>query len=108
MFEGRVRLSDDARKLGNSVRVAVGDLFKAKELAIRMNHLLLRYEEKLDKEKMRLSIPQEVEIKRQLEEKLIRELEGIRTAPDQFSALDNANPADLEHIIAMVKGKLMI
>ena len=108
LFEGRNRLQEEARRLGGEVRLAVGNLMKSRELALRLNALLVRYQTKLDKDTAVLPIPDQVQLRQELTVKLMAELEGIRLPSDKFATIQKANPEVIDEVIRKVKAKLMV
>jgi len=72
-----------------------------------LNNLLSYYEKTLqENEKSKLKLVDVVGIKKQLKQKLLKEISGFRTAPNDYRLLNKVNQNDIDRIVRQIKGKL--
>jgi len=69
--------------------------------------VLTGYEERLKKDKVaHLKLADKVEVKNQLKSKLIKEIEGFRTRPSEYAALQVVDKETINKVVENVKRKL--
>ena len=72
-----------------------------------MGLVLTGYEERLKKDKIaHLKLADKVEVKNQLKSKLIKEIEGFRTRPSEYAALQVVDKETINKVVENVKRKL--
>lgn len=72
-----------------------------------MGLVLTGYEERLKKDKVaHLKLADKVEVKNQLKSKLIKEIEGFRTRPSEYAALQVVDKETINKVVENVKRKL--
>jgi len=75
--------------------------------SINLSNLLKGYERKLKgDEAAKLKLVDSVLVKRQLKNKLIKEIQGFRTRPSAYQALSGVSPKSLKETIDKVKAFL--
>ncbi len=101
--EGKARLEKEIEHLSNAIEAETVDLLFGKEVAMKMNNVLFRYESRFTKENMaKLKLADEIDIKNLLREKLHRELQGFRTSTAEYVELDKVNPDDIVNIVQQI------
>jgi len=69
--------------------------------------VLTGYEERLKKDKVaHLKLADKVEVKNQLKSKLIKEIEGFRTRPNEYAALQVVDKETIKNVVENVMRKL--
>lgn len=107
VINGKKKLCQETKEISQEVNSELADLLKAKEVAIKLNNLLVNYEEKLSANQMgQLKLADEITFKELLRHKLIRESQGFRTNQDDFAELDHVNPTDIRKAVHEIKSKL--
>jgi len=75
--------------------------------SIKLSDLLKGYERKLKAdETAKLKLVDSVVVKRQLKNKLIKEVQGFRTRPSAYQALSGVSPKSLKETVDKVKALL--
>merc|ERR1712193_413280 len=93
----------EVNKLTENIESEMADLLFGKEVAVKMNNVLFRYEQRFTKDNMaRLKLADEIDIKNLLREKLHRELQGFRTSTAEYQELDKVNPDDIVNIVQQI------
>ena len=82
-------------------------MVESKEIALNFNQVLAKYEIKLKKSQMsKLKLSDVIQIRKQLIDKLLKEIQGFRTASANYKELNSVNPKDIKRIVKQVKHKL--
>jgi CO dehydrogenase/acetyl-CoA synthase gamma subunit (corrinoid Fe-S protein) len=101
--DGKARLEAEVEKLSLAIEMEMGDLMFGKEVAMKMDNVLFRYESRFSKENLsKLKLADEIDIKNLLREKLHRELQGFRTSTAEYAELDKVNPDDILNIVQQI------
>ena len=83
------------------------NLMKSKSIANKLDVLLKKYDLKVKKDQLEQSkVVDREQFKRELKEKILREVEGIRSFGHKESLLSKVNQKDLNKIIKKIKKKL--
>ena len=76
-------------------------------VALNMNSILAKYENKLKKSQMsRLKLSDVIIIKKKLIKKLIKEVQGFRTSSNNYKELLKVSGNDVKRIIRKIKKEL--
>lgn len=78
----------------------------AKEVAVLLHNLSLKYEAEIARQNTAFQIADEVTLKKMLKEKLYKEIQGFRTYPSEYTELDKVIPDDINNVIVQIKQKL--
>lgn len=110
VISGRERLIKEAKDLRQSLTKDINELIGSKALALRANNLMKYYENVLlsEQENKRLRLGDELGIRESLKNKLIREVQGIRTPKYLYRDVDEINPDDLAKITQQVISALTV
>jgi len=101
------RLQEDSQKITKQIQEQIASLVKAKSISQSLDNLLNKYTVKMKKAELsKIKLVDRVEIKKQLKEKLLREVEGFRNAGNQFTKIKDVDPADLSKIIKEIEHRL--
>jgi hypothetical protein len=101
--EGKAKLEAEIQKLSDDIETEMADLLFGKEVAMKMNNVLYRYESRFSKDNLsKLKLADEIDIKNLLREKLHRELQGFRTSTSEYAELDKFNPDDIVNIVQQI------
>jgi len=74
---------------------------------LNFNHILAKYEAKLKKSQLsKLKLSDVIVIKKNLIDKLTKEIQGFRTASARYTQLRNVNPKDIKRIVKKIKHQL--
>jgi hypothetical protein len=69
--------------------------------------LSLKYDAEIDKRKdSKFKISDEATLKKLLEEKLYKEIQGFRTSSSEYEELNKVLPDDINNVIVQIKQKL--
>lgn len=83
------------------------NLIKSKRIANKLDGLLKKYDLKVKKDHLVQSkVVDREQFKKELKEKILREVEGIRSFGHKESLLSKVNQKDLNKIIKKIKKKL--
>lgn len=83
------------------------NLIKSKRIANKLDGLFKKYDLKVKKDHLVQSkVVDREQFKRELKEKILREVEGIRSFGHKESLLSKVNQKDLNKIIKKIKKKL--
>jgi len=107
LMQGKVRLSGENQLLSVKVEAEIKELLFAKEVAIKLNNLIAKYEAKMNKDLLsKLKLSDEITIKNILRDKMHREIQGFRTGKNEYKELEMVNPDDVLNVIKEIKLKL--
>jgi len=107
MIQGKNRLTSEAGQLQAVVRKEMEELMIAKKLALRLNNMMNKYLQKIEKDKTsHMKLADEITIKELLRDKLHREIQGFRIAPQEYAELEQINPNDIKRVVDQVQLKL--
>jgi len=107
LLQGKTRLAAESQELRKKIEADIKELLFAKEVAIKLNNLIVNYEQKLTKDTLsKMKLSDEITIKNLLRDKLQREMQGFITSPGEYKELDAINPEDLQRIIGQIKQKI--
>jgi hypothetical protein len=85
----------------------MSNLMKSKAISNKLEALLKKYELKVKKDQLDQNMVVDREqFKRELKQKILREVEGIRSFGHKESLLSKVNQKDLNKIIKKIKKKL--
>lgn len=74
---------------------------------MNFNHILAKYEAKLKKSQLsKLKLSDVIVIKKNLINKLTKEIQGYRTASASYTQLKSVNPKDIKRIVRKIKKQL--
>jgi len=105
--KARDQLNSEAKKIRKDVLTETDDLLSAKSSAISLGIILQSYEERLKKDKLaHLKLADRVDVKNQLKNKLIREIQGFRTRPADFKELLNVDKSTIKAVVESIKTQL--
>jgi len=108
LLDGKARLFKESQELKDIISNEISELLEAKKLAIRINNLVQKYEQKMiaDQEARSLKLADEITLKDMLKDKIHRELQGMRVSPGDYKELDQVNPEDLDDIHRQIVGRI--
>jgi hypothetical protein len=103
----RKHLIDEAKKVKKSIAGLTNGLLDSKDTSLALNAILGKYEARLARDKVsKLKLVDRVEAKNQLKNKLIAEIEGLRTRATSFPELLKVDKTVIAHIVADIKKQL--
>jgi len=106
-MQKKKRIQFEAKGISSIISKEVNNLLKAKGVGQKLNNLLQKYTLKLKKDALsKIGLVDRVEIKKELKEKLAREVEGFRTSGSQYAYVSKVDPSDLKRIVGQIKKKL--
>jgi hypothetical protein len=74
---------------------------------LKLDSILQKYSLKLKQDELaKLKLVDRVEIKRQLKNKIFREVEGLRSTGKEYTELSKVNPSDMKRIVNEIKTRL--
>jgi len=86
---------------------SVNQLLAAKSSALSLSAIMDKYELKLKRDKIaRLRLVDRVEAKNQLKNKLIQEIQGLRTRGTDYAELSKVDKSVIDRIVSDIKKKL--
>lgn len=107
MINGKKRLVEESKQISEEIKAELKELLEAKELAVKLNAVISKYNEKLHKDQMsQLRLSDIVTVKTMLRDKLLRETQGFRTSNSDYKDLEKINPDDIVKVINQIKLKL--
>lgn len=100
-------LKQDAKAISREVEQEVNNLADAKETAEKLNKLIKKYNLSLKKNQLsQIALVDRIEVKKELKEKLFRELQGFIVNEKKYKSLKNVEYDDIEKIVKKIKKKL--
>lgn len=103
----RQRLRDETKSLTKNIAAEMDNLLKNKSIANKLENLLKKYSLKVKKDQFEESkVVDREQLKRELKEKILREVQGLRTFSNKESLLSKVNQKELNKIIKKIKSKL--
>jgi hypothetical protein len=107
VIAGKKRLVEESKQLSEQINAELKELLDAKELAINLNAVISKYNEKLHRDQIsQLRLADIVTVKNMLRDKLLRETQGFRTSNSDYKDLEKVNPEDIVKVINQIKLKL--
>ncbi len=107
VINGKKRLVEESKIISEEIKGELKELLEAKELAIKLNAVISKYNEKLHRDQMsQLRLSDIVTVKNMLRDKLLRETQGFRTSNSDYKDLEKINPDDIVKVINQIKLKL--
>lgn len=101
------KLKGESKVIGERISKEVSKLVRAKRVGLKLEELLENYTEKLKKVQVKKAkTADKSQIKKQLKDKLLRDLQGLRTFKNQFNLLSKVDQRDLAKITKQIKTKL--
>jgi len=101
------RLKEDFHKVTKSVSSELQNLLDTKRVGQKLEGLLKKYTRKIQHDKIAaLPLIDRVQIKRELKEKLLREVEGLRTSGTQYENVAKVDREDLKKMTTKIKKSL--
>jgi len=107
MIEGKQRLFHETEELEAAINADIQDLLEVKVLAVKLNNLVKKYDEKMmkDLKDRSLKLADVITIKDLLRDKIHKEMQGIRVSTEEYKELDQVNPADINDISKKITDK---
>jgi len=91
------RIKSEAQNITNIVKKEIDNLLSAKRVGKKLNNLLSKYTAKVQREQMdRLKFSNRSQINNELKAKLQREINGIRSSPNDFKHISTIDKSDLK------------
>ena len=106
MEKGRKKLEKEIDALKLTVQREIENILGAKEAAVLLHNLSLKYDTEIARKNADLQIADEVTLKKMLKEKVYKEIQGFRTYPQEYTELDKVIPDDIKNVIVQIKQKL--
>jgi len=107
MIEGKQRLFHETEELEAAINADIQDLLEVKVLAVKLNNLVKKYDDKMmkDLKDRSLKLADVITIKDLLRDKIHKEMQGIRVSTEEYKELDQVNPADINEISKKITEK---
>jgi len=107
MIKGKRRLQDDMVNISKGVQAQMKELFMAKEVALKLTNLNNYYTTKIKRDQLSsLKLSDVITVKNLLRQKILKELQGLRTSSADYAELDNVNPQDIQIIMKEIRIQL--
>ena len=101
------KLREEAKKLGKSLAAEMENLLKSKSISNKLDNLLKKYSLKVKQDQLAKSkVVDREQIKKELKQKILREVQGLRSFSNKESLLSKVDQKDLNKIINRIKNKL--
>lgn len=101
------KLKDESKQIGARISKEVNNLVRAKKVGLKLEEILENFTEKIKKVQIKKAkTADKSKIKKQLKEKLLRDLQGLRTFKNQFNLLSKVDQRDLAKITKQIRTKL--
>jgi hypothetical protein len=101
------RLRDDTQVLSKRLKDQVNVLLKSKTISNKLDDIMKKYQIKMKTDEMsKIRLVDRVAAKRELKNKLFKEVEGLRTASSNYSRVAKINKDDIKNIVNKIKSKL--
>ena len=101
------RLREEAKRLGKSLAAEMENLLKSKSISSKLDSLLKKYSFKVEKDQLAKSkVVDREQIKKELKQKILREVQGLRSFSNKESLLSKVDQKDLNKVINKIKNKL--
>ena len=93
--------------ISQNVQAQMKELFMAKEVALKLTNLNNYYTTKVKRDQLSsLKLSDVITVKNLLRQKILKEMQGLRTASADYSELDNVNPQDIQIIMKEIRIQL--
>ena len=103
----RDRLRDETKALTKNLTGELDNLLKSKKISQKLEVLLKKYEMKVKKDQLEKSkVVDRQQLKKELKEKILREVQGLRSFANKESLLSKVNQKELNKVINKIKRKL--
>lgn len=106
MIKGRKKLEKEIETLKLTIQSEIDTILGAKEVAVLMHNLSLKYQAEIQRQNSAVQIADEVTLKKMLKEKLYKEIQGFRTFPSEYQELEKVDQNDIHLIVNSVQQKL--
>jgi len=107
LIKGKRRLQEEMVNISKGVQVQMKELFQAKEVALKLTQLNNYYTTKIKREQLStLKLSDVISVKNLLRTKILKEIQGLRTASADYADLDNVNPKDIQIIMKEIRIQL--
>ena len=103
---GRKKLEKEIEQLKLTVQKEIDTILGAKEVAVLMHNLSLKYQAEIQRQNSAFQIADEVTLKKMLKEKLYKEIQGFRTFPSEYTELSKVVQDDITNIVSQVQQRL--
>ena len=93
--------------ISKGVQAQMKELFMAKEVALKLTQLNNYYTTKIKRDQLSsLKLSDVITVKNLLRQKILKEMQGLRTASADYAELDNVNPQDIQIIMKEIRIQL--
>lgn len=106
LIKGRKKLEKEIETLKLTIQSEIDTILGAKEVAVLMHNLSLKYQAEIQRQNSAVQIADEVTLKKMLKEKLYKEIQGFRTFPSEYQELEKVDQNDIHLIVNSVQQKL--
>lgn len=101
------RLRDGAKVLSKQLNDQVNVLLKSKTVSNKLDDIMKKYQIKMKTDEMsKIRLVDRVAAKRELKNKLFKEVQGLRTASSNYNRVAKINKNDIKNIVSKIKSKL--
>lgn len=101
------RLKNDAKSYAQQIGVHINDFVHTKQIGDKLEKLMKKYEVKMKRDElMKIRLADRVQIRKELKEKLLKEVEGLRTLGNQYANVNKVRKSDMLKIVNQIKKKL--
>jgi hypothetical protein len=103
----RSQIVKESKHIKKELLAETNSLLAAKSASLSLSAILKRYQKRLEGDKLaKLKLTDRVEVKNQLKDKLIKEIEGFRTSPAAYKELLKVERGSIDNIVKQIKSKL--
>ena len=107
LIQGKKRLEKDALAIQQTIAGRMKELLFAKEVALKLTNLNNYYTTQIKRTKLSgLKLSEVISVKKLLREKIMKEVQGLRTASADYADLDKINKADVELVMKKINFEL--
>merc|ERR1712032_1027799 len=100
-------LKQDSKKIRDKIKNEIGKVLSAKKTALNLSNTLNKYIFQIKKENAKkLKLTDRMKVKKQLKNKIFREVEGFRDTGKSFYLLRKVSKGDLKKIVKQIKARL--
>jgi hypothetical protein len=103
----RAQIVKESKSIKKDLLASTNSLLSAKSASLSLSAILKRYQKRLEGDKLaKLKLTDRVEVKNQLKDKLIKEIQGFRTSPAAYKELLKVEKGSIDNIVKQIKSKL--
>jgi len=107
LIQGKKKIQTEMNVISQTIQGEFKELFMAKEVALKLTNLNNYYTTKIKRDQLSsLKLSDVITVKNLLRSKILKEIQGLRTASADYPELDNVNPRDIEIIMKEIKVQL--